>query len=713
MATDNPFDISGAATESESEASRRKKLSTYSLKSLFAGSNESQADSADLQEQPLHGGNISRSVSAEAGEPSQLATERVERAPSSQEASPLLPPAERLGNVLTGEEGGYGPLTGEQRSVSLRSLFPGIEGAPRSGQGAQGAGQSVNRNVGGVEQSDDESAGPPAGLRELGYAKQGLSAASTLDKNTGSNFDKYLRSLFTSGGQYTPGPTLGPNNFLGGAEGPSSYGDVFAPEAFTPSGPSMGPNTYLGAAEGPSSYGDVFDTGGVSSAGDTGAGGAGGTGSYLSGGASLLGLIASIYGLSSGAEVTPGMVINLLQSGITTASQLAGLAAAAAPASAAASSAASSLSALSAATGPVLGVAGAGVSVAGGLKQLESEDVRSRYNGLAQLIGGPAAGYMSSWITQNMGQPDYIQHREGAAAEAQTTFERYRNELSGALGTGDVMQMQQLLGQSPREGVSGALLNLPKDVAKAIGITPDAAIQDLTIEQFVSLLKAYSDREGANQNWFTATANIPYLTAEPLPGGQPGPAKQLVDAISETANSAFKAMVQGYAGLLSQLPPIAPLSWEDVGNGYRLSPELEYQKYLTDYDSPRWVPSTYEEARQGALGYTSGPLMYTGGGTRLNQTFMDPSYANHPTRAGLYAPSDLFANEAGKTQIAGIPAQLQQSQDTVVSEYAQNATPEELYIINKYQPALMQLILAEKERLRPTVSNPYSSSSQE
>ena len=48
-----------------------------------------------------------------AGEPSQLATERVQRAPASQESSPLLAPEERLGNVLTGEEGQYGPLTGD------------------------------------------------------------------------------------------------------------------------------------------------------------------------------------------------------------------------------------------------------------------------------------------------------------------------------------------------------------------------------------------------------------------------------------------------------------------------------------------------------------------------------------------------------------------------------------------------------------------------
>jgi len=577
--TDNPFSLD-TATESASETSRRKRLDLYGLQGLAKYANDPAQSASDLQEQPLYGGELSKSpsVSAEAGEPSQLATERVERAPMSQEASPLLAPEERLGNVLTGEEGSYGPLTGEQRSVSLKDFF----GPARGGQGGGAAdGGGVSRDVGSAEGGDDQSAGPPAGLKELGYAKQGLSAASMLDKNTGSNFDKYLRSLFTSGGQYTPGPTLGPNNFLGGAEGPSSYGDVFAPEAFTPSGPSMGPNTYLGAAEGPSSYGDVFDPGGVSSTGDTGAG-AGGTGSYLSGGASLLGLIASIYGLSSGAEVTPQMVLNLLQSGITTASQLASLAASAGVTGA--SSAASGLAGVAGAAALPLGAAAAAMSVKQGVDQISTGEDRSIYNGISQLIGGPGAGYLSSLITQNMPlQPD-LKHRQGAMEVSTDAVNNYQWGLQKAFSNGDLSQIQQLLGQGTG-GISGAGLKLPDDVAKAIGIPSDSDIQSLTPEQFVKVLKAYSEQQpaGAGDGWFTATANEPYLGGSAL--------LATTNAIRSTAFQAFNSLVQSLAPQLAQMPPVAPpspeamQSWSRYGEEKQAAQDQQAQEFNTTYQA--------------------------------------------------------------------------------------------------------------------------------
>src|SRR5262245_15346076 len=105
----------------DSDFQRQKKLAGLgSLGSLFANSG---TDNSDLQQQPLYGGDTTKSAAESAEEPSQIDVQRIQRAPQTQEATPLLSPEQRAGNILTGEEGSYGPLSGQQREVSLKQFF--------------------------------------------------------------------------------------------------------------------------------------------------------------------------------------------------------------------------------------------------------------------------------------------------------------------------------------------------------------------------------------------------------------------------------------------------------------------------------------------------------------------------------------------------------------------------------------------------------------
>src|SRR5262245_61940665 len=111
MATDSAF--SPDAQPTDADAQRKRKLNALgpSLRSLFHD-NDEQQDTADLQTEPLYGGQLSKSAQIEAsgaGEPSALSTERVQRAPSMEQTSPLLGPGERFDNLIgeaeRGEEG--------------------------------------------------------------------------------------------------------------------------------------------------------------------------------------------------------------------------------------------------------------------------------------------------------------------------------------------------------------------------------------------------------------------------------------------------------------------------------------------------------------------------------------------------------------------------------------------------------------------------------
>ena len=156
------------------DADRQKKLRSLSQSQLSDLSNFSnEGDTGeDLQKEPLNGGNLSKSIQVpqDAGEPSALSTERVQRAPAFQEASPLLPTEERAGNLLTGEEGRYGPLTEGDRSVSLKNLFGSVP-KPDFGQNADA-----------FSPQD-----PGTAFRDVQQAKTAYGYANTADQAAGGN----------------------------------------------------------------------------------------------------------------------------------------------------------------------------------------------------------------------------------------------------------------------------------------------------------------------------------------------------------------------------------------------------------------------------------------------------------------------------------------------------------------------------------------------
>lgn len=222
MAADNAFSIDSSTSQDSVDTARRKKISALGLQGLSQYANEPDAES--LSEKPLYGGSLSKSasVSTEADEPSQLATERVQRAPASQNAAPLLPPEERLGNVVTGEEGTYGPLTGEQRRVSLKDFFGSGAQQPRGeepGQPAGGGEQS--RNVGG--------AGAPA-AQALNVAKTGNQAATRIGKS--------LADLFGAGGAGAGAGASFPSGLS--LSGAPTEGFPISPEGFNFVSPEAG-----------------------------------------------------------------------------------------------------------------------------------------------------------------------------------------------------------------------------------------------------------------------------------------------------------------------------------------------------------------------------------------------------------------------------------------------------------------------------------------
>lgn len=185
MPFDNAFTLNEAAGVTTGDESRQRKLKSLgSLRGLF---NEPTPTPDELSpSQPLYGGEVSKDTgTSEGNEPSALATERVGRAPVTQEASPLLNPEQRAGNLVTGEQGQYGPLTGEQRTVSLKDFFQPVSRGEDPGQPATGGG-GISRDVGGAGTNQN-----------TGLA---LSAAKTANK-AGTSAGKSVADLFKG----TPG----------------------------------------------------------------------------------------------------------------------------------------------------------------------------------------------------------------------------------------------------------------------------------------------------------------------------------------------------------------------------------------------------------------------------------------------------------------------------------------------------------------------------
>lgn len=613
--SDDPF----APTESAADNSRRKKLSLYGLQGLARYDNAVD-DPAELQEQPLYGGALSKAsqLPDDAGEPSQLATERVERAPISQEASPLLGPDERLGNMFSeaerGEEGSYGPMSGSQRAASLRDFFGNAATASAAAQPLEQA-----------------ASGPDGVATNLGRARTAFNLARTGDRATGGNADRALKDLFTSAG--TGGASFPSGLSLTGGEG--------AAGAQFPEGLSLAGSEASGAQ---------FPEG-LTLAQQ----GAGGGGSVAGAAGAGLGVLASLYSLyqSRGGDLSPSQFIALIQSSGALSSQLgallgvapgavagveAGAAATPGVVGAAGGGAGAGLAATGAGLSAIGGTMGIGMGLANAINAFASGDDRAIGTGTGTLIGlaggaglglvlgGPLGaiagagigaglgGWLGSYFGQNL--PHYYAVREHAGDVGKGAIEQYMGDVIAAGETGDIAAVQAALGQSFADERVRVDLNLPPDVAQAIGVNPRTTFNELTPDQFGLLLKAYRERDGANGDWFVGSGDLPYLTTEKR-GGRLGPAQAIAKAASGVAKGTFDTMSEFFAPFLDQMAPVAPASWEEI-NGYRIAPEIAYTRYNTHTGEPGAGPPTYDPAdfdtiKAAAQAGTLSDLFYGGG----------------------------------------------------------------------------------------------------
>ena len=76
-------------------------------------------------------------------------------------------------------------------------------------------------------------------------------------------------------------------------------------------------------------------------------------------------------------------------------------------------------------------------------------------------------------------------------------------------------------------------------------------------------------------NWFQGRGDLPYLSGTQKNGQPGGPAWQIAQAVSQTAEATIKTLADSLGPQLDQLPPVAPLNWEQAGE-YKLSPQLPY-----------------------------------------------------------------------------------------------------------------------------------------
>lgn len=298
MASPFASDNLGAFSTDTQQDARKQKLAQYSRATLsdlsrFANEPDDTADS--LESAPLNSGNLSKnnSIDTGAGEPSQIATERVQRAPSLQEASPLLSTNERAGNVLTGEEGAYGPLTSQQRGVSLKDFF-GPSSAATFGQNADAFAPQD----------------PGTAYRNVQQAKGAYGYANQADQATGGNvrdaasdsITALYKQLFPSSRGETGGTSLSDTvrsgAGAGAGEGAAGVGYGAGQSLISPADQAAG--YYYGASIAPDALPALAETGaetGAAAGAEAGAGAAGDAASTAAG--TSLGAASGIVGLYS------------------------------------------------------------------------------------------------------------------------------------------------------------------------------------------------------------------------------------------------------------------------------------------------------------------------------------------------------------------------------------------------------------------------------
>jgi len=372
--------------------------------------------------------------------------------------------------------------------------------------------------------------------------------------------------------------------------------------------------------------------------------------------------LANLYSLyqSRGGDLSPSQFVNLIQSSGGALASLGSLAggtiapltsgAATGLAGAGGSAVGAGLSTAGQALGGIGTTLGIGMNLASLARALETGDDRALgapVGSLAGLgigagvgtliapgvgtligagLGAAAGGAIGSVIGQNL--PHYYAVRGHSMRLGNEAADQYTTNVINAGYTGDITDVQQALGAGYANGRVRVDLNLPKDVAAAIGVPTNARIADMSSDQFALLLKAYSERAGANSNWFQGSGDVPYLDTKTRGEGDenysgptgPGAARAIADHVATTARGTFDILAQALAPQLAQLPPVAPLHWEDV-NGTRIAPEIEYTQYNPHPGEPgagppTWDPASYDTIKQAAQAGTLSDL-FMGGGAGL------------------------------------------------------------------------------------------------
>src|SRR5262249_45900606 len=219
------------STGNDFDAARRKKLTQAlgpNLRGLAQFANDAEEN---LSTPARNGGEINNSLSipTDVGEPSEISTERVQRVPLAENSSPLLSPEEPIGNLATGEEGtyntgSYGPLSGQQRSLSLMSLF-NQKPSQRSSNASESGGSTSN-DVGGAGTTENIQTGQKA----LGAASPFVKYLSKYLSTGSVAPNDYSNSQSSAGAEYeTPPANWGDyNQSSAGAEyeGPPGGGST-------------------------------------------------------------------------------------------------------------------------------------------------------------------------------------------------------------------------------------------------------------------------------------------------------------------------------------------------------------------------------------------------------------------------------------------------------------------------------------------------------
>jgi hypothetical protein len=290
-------------------------------------------------------------------------------------------------------------------------------------------------------------------------------------------------------------------------------------------------------------------------------------------------------------------------------------------------------------------------------------------------IGAAGGGMLGGLFGQNL--PHYYAVREHAGDQASAAIDGLANNVIAAGHTGDIRNVQAALAKDEANGHVRIDLNLPPDVTHALNIAPGARIGDLTTQQFIGLLKAYSERDPSlTHNWFVGSGDVGYLNRDA--------AQHVANSVAGIARGTFDTMVQVFHAPLSQAPPVASLEWSNEGTAYNMSHQLPYDYY--------GQPISYEQALaliqagQTAGLEANGVPMATSGSAGPTQAQLSDLYASYdqpmpadwsgivaPGTVDWSAPAGIFAAGGGGDAAAASAqaAAAQQAYDQYAQQLAQ------------------------------------------